>query len=107
MAILPILLFPLLGALVNGLFGGRFSKRTIAWVGVGSVGLSLLWMLLLGGRFFSSPEGERAFVETLYTWMSIGTLKIPFALRLDALSMVMIAVVTFVGFLFISTPRIT
>ncbi len=98
MAILPILLFPLLGALVNGLFGGRFSKRTIAWVGVGSVGLSLLWMLLLGGRFFSSPEGERAFVETLYTWMSIGTLKIPFALRLDALSMVMIAVVTFVGF---------
>lgn len=98
MTILPILLFPLLGAFVNGLFGGRFSRRAIASVGVGSVGLSLLWMVFLGWRFLSSPETGRSFVETVYTWMKIGTLEIPFALRLDALSMVMIAVVTFVGF---------
>lgn len=98
MSIVPILLFPLIGAFINGLFGGRFSKRTVSVVGVGSILLSLLWMLFLAFRFFLSPPAERIMVENLYTWMSIGTLTIPFALRLDALSMVMIGFITFVGF---------
>ena len=39
--LIPIL--PLLGFLINGLFGRRFSKPMVNLFGVGSVALAFLW----------------------------------------------------------------
>ena len=46
--LIPVL--PLLGFLVNGIFGRRFSKPAVNAVAIGSVALSFLWVVktLLG-----------------------------------------------------------
>ena len=98
MPMFPIFLFPVLGFVINGLFGGRFSKQLVAFIGVGSAFLSLVWMIFLGIQFLSVEPQSRVWVETLFTWMQVGFFKVDFSFKLDALSMVMIFVVTFVGF---------
>src|SRR5262245_13086070 len=43
------------------------------------------------------PEESRAIVQQVYTWISSGDFTVPFTLRLDPLSAVMILVVTGIG----------
>ena len=77
----------------------RPGKRTAAVLGVGSVGLSALLSAWAALTFFLSPPPGHAYTETLWTWMSVAGFSPKVALRLDALSLVMVLVVTFVGFL--------
>src|SRR5947209_3144122 len=88
--------FPLLGFLINGLFGRRFPKQLVNAVAVGSVLLSFLWVLktLLG-----LGSMETAYVERYFTWIQSGTLSIGFNLAIDRLTAVMLMVVTGVGLL--------
>ena len=44
-----------------------------------------------------APEGERLFLKHLSDWISVGSLRVKFDLRLDALSATMILVVTGIG----------
>ncbi len=89
---------PFAGFALLALLGGRMSHRTIAAVGVGSVGLSALAALLVALGFLGLPPGY-AYVQTLWTWMAVGNFTVEIGLYLDALSLVMILVVTGVGFL--------
>jgi NADH-quinone oxidoreductase subunit L len=79
--------------------GSRLSRRGVAFVGVGSVGLSALLTLLLGGTFLLSPPAGRTFSQMLWSWIDVAGLRPEITFRLDALSLIMILVVTFVGFL--------
>jgi NADH-quinone oxidoreductase subunit L len=90
---------PFAGFLVLVLIGGRLSRRSIAAIGVGSVGLSALLAIVVGIGFLSAPPPGHAFTQTLWTWMSVGGLRPEIALRLDALSLIFVLVITFVGFL--------
>lgn len=96
--IFPILLFPLAGVLLNGFGGKKFSKPLAGLLGCASVGLSFLWSVKL---FFAlgASEGHHVLSQTLYTWISTGTMKVDFALMLDPLSSLMTLIVTGVGFL--------
>jgi NADH-quinone oxidoreductase subunit L len=91
---------PLFGFLILTLLSGSLvSRRTIALIGVGSVGLSAVVTLLVGASFLLSPPPNHYFVQTYWTWMNVDGFDPQIALRLDALSLTMIAVVAFVGFL--------
>jgi NADH-quinone oxidoreductase subunit L len=94
-----VLVLPLLGAVVNGLFGRRMPKRWVSWIGPGSVGLAFvaaLWVLL---DLLTFPPDERFFALTLFDWIPAGGLDAKFSLLIDPLSTLMILVVTGVGFL--------
>ncbi len=88
---------PLLGAILLALCGGLISRRWIAAIGCGSVGLSWLVSLAVGATYLGMPAGVLR--QTLYQWISAGGLNVSFGLYLDPLSLVMLEVVTFVGFL--------
>jgi NADH-quinone oxidoreductase subunit L len=92
--LIPIL--PLLGFLINGLFGRRMSKTMVSVFAIGSVALSFLWVIktLLG----LSPL-ETKYVEHYFTWIQSGALNIGVDFAVDRLTAVMLMVVTGVGLL--------
>jgi NADH-quinone oxidoreductase subunit L len=89
-------LFPLIGFLLNGLFGKRLSKTAIKVIGVGSVALSFAYVLLVLKQLYPL---NTAYSEHYFTWIQSGFLNVGFDLFVDRLSSVMLLVVTGVGLL--------
>jgi NADH-quinone oxidoreductase subunit L len=90
---------PLASALVLLLVGSGLPRHAVAMLGCGSVAVSAVLSLLIWGSFAGSPPAGHAFQQTLWTWMDVGGLRPAIGFYLDALSLVMILVVTCVGFL--------
>ena len=90
---------PFASALVLLLFGPRFSRRATAAVGVGSIGLAALITILVAGSFLSDPPAGNSYTQVLWTWINVAGFEPHIGLYLDALSLVMVLVVTFVAFL--------
>lgn len=94
------ILLPLLGFLINGVFGKRIkNEKVIGAIGSGAVGLSFLIVLVTFFQTLQLPVGERRQEVELFTWLSAGGLNVKFAYLVDQLSLVMALVVTGVGFL--------
>ena len=91
--------FPLAGFLVLALVGPRLGRRAVAVTGVGSVGLAAIVSLAMTVSFLSSPPAGNAYVQRLWTWLEVGGFRPGIAFYLDALSLLMTLVVTFVAFL--------
>src|SRR6185437_16151987 len=89
---------PLAGFLLLALGGRGASERTIAMIGVGSVGLSALVTVVVAVDFIAAPAGA-VFHSSLGTWIDVAGFTPAFGLYLDALALVMVLVVTIVGFL--------
>ena len=81
------------------LFGSRLSRRASAVVGVGSIGLAALITILVALSFFSAPPSGSSYTQVLWTWINVAGFEPEVGLYLDPLSLVMVLVVTFVGFL--------
>ena len=94
-----LILFPLVGAAINGILGRRFPHPVIAWLSCSMVALSFLVALLSFFNFIRLPEDQRIIPYHLYTWIQSGNFVSEVSFLLDPLSMVMILVVTGVGFL--------
>jgi NADH-quinone oxidoreductase subunit L len=94
-----VLAFPAAGFLILTAFGASLPKRAVPLVGVGSVGLSAASALAVAAAFLTSPPPGGVFVEHLWTWWRVAGFSPSVGLSLDALSLVMILVVTGVGFL--------
>jgi NADH-quinone oxidoreductase subunit L len=90
---------PLTGALILILFGSRLPRALAAIVGAGSVGLAAVVTFLMGLEFLSASNIAKSWDQIAWTWMSAGGYTIDFAFHLDALSLVFLFVITFVGFL--------
>ena len=94
--LLLIPLLPLAGFLVNAFFGRRLSKALSGGIACGAMIASfavsawLVWGLIGAGA-------AGAIELTVFEWIASGNLRVPFALRLDHLSAVMILVVTGIG----------
>ncbi|MGE5741316.1 MAG: NADH-quinone oxidoreductase subunit L [Candidatus Aminicenantes bacterium RBG_16_66_30] len=95
--LIPVL--PLLGFLVLGIFGRAMSRRLVAAIGVGLVGVSAALTLILALRFAGSPPPGDSLTASYWTWFEAGGLNPGISFRLDALSLVFSLVVTCVGFL--------
>ncbi len=78
---------------------GNLPRPAVAITGCGSVGLSALLSLWIGYRFLQAPPEGGAYTQTLWSWMDTGGFAPNIAFHLDALSLLMILVITGVGFL--------
>jgi NADH-quinone oxidoreductase subunit L len=63
------------------------------------MGLSALVTALIAACFVSAPPAGNAYTQVLWTWINVAGFQPQIGLYLDALSLVMVLVVTFVGFL--------
>ena len=91
------ILFPLIGFVLLAAGRDKLSENVAAIIGVGSVGLSALFALLAGLAFTSS--GQPVFVQHLWTWFNVGGFAPGITLHLDGLSLLMMGMITGVGFL--------
>ncbi len=92
--LIPVL--PLIGATINGLFGKRFSRQTVSAIALGFSGAAFvraLWILV------QASASTLPHIESLAPWIRSGDFQVDFAFYLDQLSLVMLLVVTGVGFL--------
>jgi NADH-quinone oxidoreductase subunit L len=90
---------PLAGFLVLALFGRRFPHWAVAWIGAGSVGLAAVFCALIGWAFVTTMPPDGSFSLTLWTWINLNGFTPQISLYLDRLSLVMVLVITGVGFL--------
>jgi len=88
-------LIPLAASVFNVFWGERLGKKTAGALACGAVGASLLLALYV---FWLLPA-TGSFRDLVYTWIESGTFKVNLAFQVDALTAVMILVVTGVGFL--------
>lgn len=96
-----IIALPLFGFLVNGLTGlsseaYQKKKTLIGTIANLSVFIPFLISLFL---FVNFSQDASAVVVELFTWFNVGDLSVDIAYRIDQLSLVMMLVVTGVGFL--------
>ena len=90
---------PAAGFLLLTLLNRRLSRTAAAWIGAGSVGLAALVALLVCGSFIVSPPAGDAYHQVLWTWMDVDGFAPTIGFYLDAVSVLWVLVITFVGFL--------
>ena len=97
--LLLILLPPLAGAAVNGIFGRRLPQAVVSAIACGGPGLSLLSALLAAWTYSHLPSDPAAYLHSYFTWIESGAFRADFALYYDRLTLVMTVAVTVVSFL--------
>jgi NADH-quinone oxidoreductase subunit L len=95
--IIPAL--PLLGSAINGLFGAKWPNKIVNTVAVGSTGLSFLAALEAVREFTHLAPENIPWVQQYFTWILAGDFRAGFDLQIDHLTVVMLLVVTGVGWL--------
>ncbi|MEP0807017.1 MAG: NADH-quinone oxidoreductase subunit L [Chloroflexota bacterium] len=92
----PWLVFaPVIGLLINIIFGGRFSEKVIGTIASLASGASFVVSVLLAWSL-AAGHGEAVTVPFL-EWIHIGSLELDWAFRVDSLSTTMMLVVSGVG----------
>ncbi|APZ44276.1 NADH-quinone oxidoreductase subunit L [Acidihalobacter ferrooxydans] len=86
---------PLLGAALNAVCGGWWGPRNSARLAVLALGVSAASVIALwfGGGATHDLQ------QTLYTWMAVGDWRVTVGLRVDRVTLVMLSVASWVGFL--------
>jgi len=93
-----IILAPLIGAAILGLFGKRMSERVIGWIACSTVAVSSILAFYLFFNHASTLEQGDKHYEYLFTWINVGSFRADASLMLDSLSAIYILFITFVGF---------
>ncbi len=94
--IIPV--FPLLGVFVNASLGRWWKGNAAGWLASSVIGLPFAASLILFYQFLSSPVESRMLEKTFFTWIAAGSFSAEIGMQIDALSMVMILIVTGVSF---------
>ncbi len=91
---------PLLGFLLNGLFGWKIKNERVAGIiGSSTVGVAFLVAAATFVQMLASPVDQRTHLVTLIPWIHAGALTVSLAYQVDQLSILMMLIVTGVGFL--------
>jgi NADH-quinone oxidoreductase subunit L len=92
---LGIVLAPLIGAIIAGLFGRKIGRAGAHWVTIIGVAIAfLLSLVVLRHHVF---DGAAPYNETVYTWMMVEGIRLEVGFLVDSLTAVMITTVTFVS----------
>ncbi|AXQ21383.1 NADH-quinone oxidoreductase subunit L [Acinetobacter wuhouensis] len=91
------ILFPLIGFILLAAGRNKLPENVAAIIGAGSVGLSALFALIAGMDFVNT--GSVAQTQHLWTWFNVGGFAPGVSLHLDGLSLLMMGMITGVGFL--------
>ncbi len=95
LALIPLL--PFAGFLVNAGVGRRLPKAVTGGLASAVMVLSFLIAAMQVWALAGLPPASRQINQTLFTWITAGDFTLDLALRLDALSAVMILVITGIG----------
>src|SRR5690242_10634426 len=95
--VIPLL--PLIGAAINGLLGRRFKNAVVSAIALLFTATSFGWAVWAVWSVWPGSGVALPHIETLATWITAGAFSAPFGFYLDQLSMIMVLVVTGVGFL--------
>ncbi len=91
---------PLAGFLINGLFGRKFGSGTLVGIiGSSTVGISFAVACMTFLEMLGSAPDQRTHMVEMFSWITAGTLNVSFAYQVDQLSILMMLIVTGVGFL--------
>ena len=94
-----ILGLPLLGALILSLWPSEPPQMVTRVIGCGSMLLAFILTLVTWGTLLGENPEDRTHVSSLWRWIEIGDLRVDLAIRVDQLSVLMMLVITGVGFL--------
>ena len=92
---LTIVLAPLIGAIVAGLFGKQIGRSGAHWVTIIGVAISFLLSLLVFKDIII--DGSSVYNQAVYTWMVSDGIRFEVGFLIDQLTAVMLVVVTFVS----------
>ncbi len=96
--LLAVPLAPLAGSAIAGLFGTRFFGNLIGRTASHSVTiLGMLIAFLISAQTLMQVMDGASYSGTLYTWMTVGDLKLEIGFLVDSLTAMMMCVVTFVS----------
>src|SRR3954463_4354892 len=95
MMLLLIPLLPLLGFLINAALGRRLPKSISG--GLACLAMVASFVVSVMSALAASRAADHAVQQTVFNWIPSGDFQIPFALRVDPLSSLMILVVTGIG----------
>jgi NADH-quinone oxidoreductase subunit L len=88
-------LLPLIGFLINGIFRKGLPKSMSAIIGSGVILVSFILSVVV----FNEVRSGNNQVVTLFEFINVGSLQIPFSFQVDQLSSLFLLVITGVGFL--------
>jgi len=94
-----VLLFPLAGTVINGFLGKKLSKSVVGIIGCTSIGIAFILSFFIFIDLLQLTPESRVFEKDYFTWIGSGSLKAIAGLQVDPLSVVMILVVSGVGFI--------
>lgn len=95
LALIPLL--PLGGFLVNAFIGRRLPKSVSGGLATALMAVSFVISVMQVLALAAMPPENRQINQLLFNWIAVGDFTLDLALRLDALSAVMILVVTGIG----------
>jgi len=96
---------PLAGFVINGLFGKKLAAHTgtpeilVGVIGSSSVGIGFIIACWIFVEMLGSPIEDRMHIVHVVGWLTAGKLSVNIAYQIDQLSVVMMLIVTGVGFL--------
>ena len=94
---LAIVLAPLAGALITGLFGRAIGRRGAHWIAIIGVGVSTALSLVVYKRLMF--DGGASYDGAVYTWLTVGGLRLEAGFLVDQLSATMMVAVSFVSWM--------
>ncbi len=98
-----IVLFPIIGVFINGLFGNvlqkKLGEKIVGVIGSATIGMSFLFAVLIFINMLGQPADARSHVVDVYQWMAAGNFSVNISYLIDQLSIVMLLIVTGVSFL--------
>lgn len=97
--IILIPLIPLISFVAIALLQHRLSHQLVSFLSPGSVLVSFVMAVYLFFNLLSKPVAERSYEVLLASWITTGDIAINFQFLIDPLSILMVLIITGVGFL--------
>lgn len=91
--LIPVL--PLIGFLLNGLFGKNLPEKVVGAIGTSAV--LAAFAISIGVFIEMQSLPIKQFILPIFDWIQIGSLSIPFSFLIDPLTCIMLLVITGVG----------
>ncbi|MBZ0264472.1 NADH-quinone oxidoreductase subunit L [bacterium] len=89
-----MILFPLLGVVLNGFFGNRWSGKAAGILASTMIGASFVVAVMITMQLIGMDPHHRMEEIKYFTWIKVGGLNLDFGFLIDPLTTVMILVVT-------------
>ncbi len=90
---------PFFSFLLLAVLGPRLARRAVSVIGVGAIAASTVLSAIVTASFISAPPAAWSYHQVIWQWMSVSGFQADIGFYLDALSVVMVLVITFVSFI--------